>query len=304
MTGSTPQPTSAPDRLALLTLLAGAACIGFAPILVRYSHVGPSATAGFRVLFALPVLWAWMWWDHRVPRPMVRRARWSDFPLLALAGLLFVGDLAIWHWSLQFTTVAKSTLLANFAPLFATLGAWLLLGERVTARFCFCLVLALAGVAMLVLLRSSGTGTATHPEALRGDLLAILAAVFYAAYLLMVKRLRRSFTGLTIMAWTGLVSCPVFLLAGITLGESVWPQTALAWGILLLLGWISHLGGQTLIATAMGRLPASFSSIGLLLQPVIAAVLAWFLFAEHLSPLQILGGLIVLAGIGLASQKA
>jgi drug/metabolite transporter (DMT)-like permease len=65
---------------------------------------------------------------------------------------------------------------------------------------------------------------------------------------------------------------------------------------------VSHVGGQTLIAFALGHLPASFSSVSLLLQPVIAALLAVPLLRESLSGLQIIGGLITLAGVLLAGR--
>jgi drug/metabolite transporter (DMT)-like permease len=131
----------------------------------------------------------------------------------------------------------------------------------------------------------------------------LVAAVFYGAYLLLVKHLRREFSGLTIMSWSGLVSCPGFLVGGRLLGENLWPGTVKAWLVLVGLGVVSQLGGQTLIATALGHLPASYSSVGLLLQPVLASFLAWMLFEEKLSLVQLLGGLVVLAGIGLATWR-
>ena len=58
-----------PLRLAFLALLTGATGIGFAPILVRLSETGPSATALFRLLFALPLIWIWMLWERRTGTP-------------------------------------------------------------------------------------------------------------------------------------------------------------------------------------------------------------------------------------------
>jgi drug/metabolite transporter (DMT)-like permease len=80
------------------------------------------------------------------------------------------------------------------------------------------------------------------------------------------------------------------------------PQTLYGWAVLLGLAWISHAGGQGLIAYALAHLPATFSSVGLLLQPVIAAFFAWILLGEPLVPLQIAGGIVVLAGIYLARR--
>jgi drug/metabolite transporter (DMT)-like permease len=80
------------------------------------------------------------------------------------------------------------------------------------------------------------------------------------------------------------------------------PLSAYGWAILLGLALISHAAGQGLIAFALAHLPATFSSVGLLLQPVIAAVFAWTLLAEPLVPLQIAGGVVVLIGIYLARR--
>jgi drug/metabolite transporter (DMT)-like permease len=74
--------------------------------------------------------------------------------------------------------------------------------------------------------------------------------------------------------------------------------------VLLGLAWITHAGGQGLITYALAHLPAAFSSVGLLLQPVLAAAFAWALLAEPLGALQFAGGAVVLAGIYLAHRGA
>ena len=105
-------------RLAFAILLLGAVGIAFAPIFVRLSEVGPVATAFWRVCLAAPVLWLWM--SASPPRPGGRTRKpesLRDYARLSLAGLFFAGDLAFWHWAIQFTSVANATLLANFAPI-------------------------------------------------------------------------------------------------------------------------------------------------------------------------------------------
>ena len=278
--------------------MGGATGIGFAPILVRLSQVGPSATAAFRILLALPLLWGLVKLEQgknpRAVQPCSRR----DFGMLAVAGLFFTADLSIWHWSLQFTSVANSTLLTNFAPIFVTLGARVLLGEKISGLFVAGLVLAIGGAIMLV-----WESFSLSSRNLFGDVLALLGAVFYGGYLLSVKFLRRSFSTVTIMAWSGLVSCPALFMVAILSGEKLMALDAHGWEVLLALALLSHFGGQTLIAYALGHLPASFSALSLLWQPVMAALLAWPVLKEPISPLQAIGGVVVLIGIGLASQS-
>jgi drug/metabolite transporter (DMT)-like permease len=286
------------SRLALLALFGGATGIGFAPILVRLTDTGPSATAFYRVLIALPLLWWWSGHDQRrhpaAAHPISRR----DFVQLAACGLLFAADLSIWHWSLRFTTVANSTLLTNVAPIFVTVGAWLFLHERITLPFVVGMTLAIAGGALLVGLNADLGG-----QHLLGDILAVVAAVFYGGYLLMLRVLRSRFRTPAIMARAGTVSCLAFGLIAVASGDALAPTQATGWLAVLALALVSHVGGQTLITYGFGHLPASFSSVSLLWQPVVAALVAWLILNEPLGWMDAAGGFIVLAGIALASGR-
>jgi len=283
-------------RLAFLALLGGATGIGFAPILVKLSAIGPTATAFFRLLFALPLLWLWTGWERRTDPALRQPANRRDFAMLALAGLLFTGDLSIWHWSLQFTSVTNSTLLTNITPIFVTIGAWLWFGDRITRGFVIGMVLAIGGAALLV--KNSVSLSSQH---LVGDALSLVAAVFYAGYLLALKQLRKSFSTATIMAWSGLASCAGFGVVAWLSGDKMWTDSTRGWLVLLALALVSHIGGQALITYGFGHLPASFSSVSLLWQPVVAAAAAWVVLGEPLGWLQGLGAVVVLSGIALAS---
>jgi drug/metabolite transporter (DMT)-like permease len=194
--------------------------------------------------------------------------------------------------------VANSTLLTNIAPVFVTLGAWLFLREQVTARFAVGLALALGGCALLL-----GSSVQLGREHLRGDALALFAALFYGGYLLMVKVLRRRFPTPILMAWAGLASCPGFGLVALATGDNLVPGSVTSWLALVSLALVSHVGGQTLITYGFGHLPASFSSVSLLWQPVVAAGAAWLFLAEPVGWLQAAGGAIVLAGILVTSRS-
>jgi len=286
------------ERLAFCALLAGAVGIAFAPIFVRLSEVGPSATAFYRLALALPILWVWMTVEGRnaeaTKRPMTARGRWQ----LIVAGLFFAVDLALWHWSIKFTSVANATLFANSAPIFVTLGARVLFGERIRRSFIGALAIALAGAALVV-------GVSLHLTAghVLGDALAVGAAIFYGSYMLCVKHLRRTFSTATIMAWSGLSASPALLLAAFASGENLLPAHTSGWLTVFALALISQVGGQSLIAYAFAHLPASFSSLSLLLQPAVAALLAWMILGEGLGLLQALGGVVILCGIAAASRQ-
>ena len=279
---------------ALGALLAGATFIALSPIFVRLSEAGPTATAFWRVALAVPALWVLYWM-----KPTARTRRYSGkWPLLAAAGLAFAGDLGFWHTSIKLTSVANSTLLANLASIFVTLAAWVFLRQRPTRLFLTGLGAALAGVTLLVhsSLEFSSTGLA-------GDALGVVTAMFYAAYILAVKGLRdRGETTLHLMAVTSTVTALLLFPVALATGERMLPASAAGWWTLLGLALVSHAAGQGLIAYALAHLPAAFSSVSLLFQPVMAALFAWVLLAEPLAALQVTGGLVVLAGIYLARR--
>ena len=279
---------------ALGALLVGATCIALSPIFVRLSEAGPTATAFWRVALAIPVLWLLVW----VKPGMGARRHSGKWLLLLAAGFAFAGDLAFWHASIKLTSVANSTLLANLASLFVTLAAWIFLRQRPRRLFLAGLAAALVGVGLLV-----HTSVAFSSTGLLGDGLAVVTAMFYAGYILAVKGLRdRGETTLHLMAVTSTITALFLLPAALASGEPMLPASAYGWWILIGLALISHAAGQGLIAYALAHLPAAFSSVSLLFQPVMAALFAWLLLSEALVPLQIVGGLIVLAGIYLARR--
>ncbi len=279
---------------ALGALLAGATFIALSPIFVRVSEAGPTATAFWRVALAVPALWILYWL-----KPAARARRYSGkWPLLLAAGLAFAGDLGFWHTSIKLTSVANSTLLANLASIFVTLAAWIFLRQRPTRVFLAGLGAALVGVTLLV-----HASLEFSPTGLAGDALGVVTAMFYAAYILAVKGLRdRGETTLHLMAVTSTVTAVLLLPLALATGERMLPVSASGWWILLGLALVSHAAGQGLIAYALAHLPAAFSSVSLLFQPVMAAVFAWVLLAEPLAALQMTGGLIVLLGIYLARR--
>jgi drug/metabolite transporter (DMT)-like permease len=214
-------------HLALLALAAGAACIALSPILVRLSEVGPTVTAFWRAALAVPFLAALVALPGRAPRAIRPGDRWR----LAAAGLFFAGDLAFWHWSIRFTSVANATLFANFAPVFVAAGAWLLFAERPGGRFLAGLVLAFAGAFCLL-----GESLRVGGDHALGDGLGVATAVCLSAYLLAVRSLRARLGAAGIMLWTSLATATLLLPVAWLSGEGFWPATLAGWAVLVGLG--------------------------------------------------------------------
>jgi drug/metabolite transporter (DMT)-like permease len=286
--------------LSLIALFAGATFIALSPIWVRVSEVGPTASAFWRVSLAVPLLWI-LFFSLKTNETKGFRIQRIAF---LFAGIAFAGDLAFWHWSVKYTSVANSTLLANLASIFVTLAAWILWKQRPSGMFLAGLAAALLGTGLLVQASLAGFSGPTS-TALLGDGLGVVTAMFYAWYLLSVKGLRdRGASTLWLMAVTTTITAVILLPVALASGEALLPATPTGWLKLLGLAWISHAAGQGLIAYALAQLPAGFTSVGLLLQPVMAALFAWMLLGEPLVALQVAGGAVVLAGIYLARKAS
>ena len=195
--------------------------------------------------------------------------------------------------------MANSTLLVNYAPVWVTLGSWWLFRERIKKIYLAGLITALLGATLIV-----GASFQIRLEQVWGDVLALTASVFYAGYLLFVTHLRRDFSTAAIMTWSTAGCTLVLLLVTLLSGEKMAASSASGWLVLIGLAGVSQVAGQGLITHALAHLPASFSSVTLLLQPVLAAFFAWILLREGLGLWQVLGGLLVLAGILLARISA
>jgi drug/metabolite transporter (DMT)-like permease len=284
------------ESRALTALVFGAVGIAFAPIFVRYAQgegIGPSAAAFYRLLFAAPITWLWAARQGAHRRPI----RWKERLQLCLPGLCFAGDLAVWHWSIHWTSIANATLLANFQPVFVTLGGWLLFKRRFRRLFLIGMAVALVGALLLV-----GESHNQSEQQFLGDLLGMLTAVFYASYFLSVSWLRERFTTPTILAYAVTVAALILAPIAIASGEPLGGYSARGWLDVVALAIVSQVLGQGLIIYALAHLPAHFSAVTLLLQPLVAATLAWWLFAEAPVARQAAGGGLMLAGIVLARR--
>jgi drug/metabolite transporter (DMT)-like permease len=288
-----------PERseiLALLALLAGALAIGSSGVLVRVSETGALASAFWRGGLAIPPLALWALVERRAPAAAGDAARrtWLD-PRFFWAGLFFAADIALYHLSLMRTSVAASSLEANTAPIVVTILAWALWGERPRLGFLMATLLAFGGLLLMVSPKLASGG-----HALGGDLLALGAAWFYAAYILAVSRLRTRYGTGTVMFASTLIYSLLILPLPFLLGEQFFPDTGRGWLVIVALALSAQALGQSLIAYALAHLPATFGAVGLYLQVIAATVYAWLLLGERLAPVQLMGGVIVLIGIAFA----
>ena len=220
-------------------------------------------------------------------------------PAVLLAGLFFTGDLFFWHLAILGTTVANATVLATTAPIWVALGAGFVLGEAVGARTLVALGLCILGGFALV-----GESYGFAPQRLNGDLFGIATALFFGCYVLSVRAARARHGAAALMFVSTAITAACLFVIAIAFEPRILPQSMQGLGALLALAIISQVGGQGLVAVALGTLPATFSSLVIFLEAVAAAGFGWWLLDEPLGLAQALGGVLILFGIWVARPRA
>jgi drug/metabolite transporter (DMT)-like permease len=281
--------------LAIAALVAGAVAMGASVLFVRWADVGPYTSAFWRVFLALPFLWVWM----RVENPRLDRKALIADPAVMLAGLLFTGDLFFWHLAILNTTVANATFLATTAPIWVVIGAWLFLSEAIGRRLIAGLALCILGGVALI-----GESYGFVPQRLIGDLYGVATAFFFGAYVIAVRAARARYGAAALMFAATAQTTVYLLVIALAFEPNFVPRTLPGAAALLALALISQVGGQGLVAVALGTLPATFSALVIFLEAIAAAAFGWLLLNEPLGFAQALGGVLILVGIYVARPRA
>lgn len=276
--------------MAVSALVIGAMAMGASPLFVRWADVGPFTSAFWRVTLALPALYLWMKIGERGAAPNSR----FSLPTV-LAGAAFAGDLLCWHVSILTTSVANATFFATTAPIWVIAFGWLLFRHRVSGATLAGLGLCMAGGAALL-----ARSLQLHPAGAVGDLEGLATGVFFGLYFLAVQAARRDASAARVTFEATLVTAALLFLVAMGAERAPMPHSLAGWLALCGMAWISHAGGQGLLAVALGRLPAVFSSLVIFLEAVAAAGLGMLFLAEPVSATQAFGGLLILAGIFVA----
>jgi drug/metabolite transporter (DMT)-like permease len=243
---------------------------------------------------AIPVLAIWA---RLVSGRRLTLADPAAFPfLLLLAGLAFAADVGSFHIALTGTRVANASFIGNVAPILTVAGGALFFAEHPAPRVWVALALAIAGSWVMA-------GMAAPANLGFGDIFAFCSAVSYAAYLLVIKRVRARLDGPTATLWSAAVSAVALAVAAALRGEVLLPHSGLGWTIVILLGVVSHAIGQGLTSVAIGRVSVGLLALVILAQPPFSALLAWLVLGETMSALQMIGGGVILAAVLLARPK-
>lgn len=264
--------------------------LAFGPWLVRLADVGPVAAGFWRIALAAPLILGAALASGWRGRGLSPKLWW----LVLAAGVGFALDLGSWHLGILRTTLANATLFGNSATLMFPIWGFLVARTWPTHRQGFALLLAAAGAALLL-----GRSYSLDPRHLAGDLLCVVAGLFYTLYFICMSGARRSMAPLPALALSTLASILPLLIFSLLLGERLWPDH---WGPLVLLALASQVFGQGLMIYALGALPPLVVGLALLLQPVVSGTIGWIAYGERLGPLDFVGAALVAVALVLVSR--
>jgi drug/metabolite transporter (DMT)-like permease len=251
------------------------------------SGVGPIAAGFWRLALALPFLFVIAF----VTGQAVHWPQKRLVALIALAGFFFAADLAAWHTGIHMTKLGNATLFGNSSSfIYAIFGLWIARRPPSLAQ-ALALGLAAAGAALLM-----GSSAELSARNLKGDILALLAGLLYAGYLIAVQRARGALKPLPLLFLASLFGAAMLIPLSLALGERIIPAD---WTWLLLLAIGSQVIGQGLLVYAIGSVSPLVVGLTLLTQPAISALIGWFAYGERLSPLDWLGALAIAGALVL-----
>jgi drug/metabolite transporter (DMT)-like permease len=283
---STERPARA-GRFAFAALLAANLALAAGPWMVRLADVGPVASGFWRLALAVPFL-AWFGWRQSRGRPF---PGWAIVAAVVVGGLFFAADLAAWHESILRTRLANATLFGNFASFLFAIYGFLLLRRLPGPVQASALLVAAVGTALLL-----GRSFELSPQHFSGDLLALLAGLFYTFYLIAVDRARRVMAPWPVLAIATAAGALPLLIFSLALGEQVMPGD---WTPIILLSIGSQLVGQGLLVYAMGHISPVVVGLCFLTQPVTSAIIGWLAYDERLSLADGVGALLICAALVL-----
>lgn len=281
----------------LATLVAAQLAVGAAAIFARFALGGTGPVTASALRLAIAALVAVALYAVTGER---RRFPARHEALFAAAGLALAVHFVTWLASLNYTSVAISTLLVATTPLWLGLVDAAVLRRPVPTPFWAALALAALGLAPVVADHSAAAPIPGH-DAL-GIALALAGSAAIGVYLVIVREIGGSYPTRSIVVRTYSVAA-LALLAAAGVAREPWPVTTSSWGGILAMALVSQGLGHTGMNAALRTFTPRLVAASTLAEPVIAALLAWLIFGEQIGPAAIAGGAIILTAIAIAIRS-
>jgi len=276
-----------------LLLATGIISISWSAILVKIAGISGFGSGFYRLLFGtLAILPVWLY--YRKPLQ-----NWYGVKVAIICGILFGFDIALWNSSIMLSKASVSTLLANLAPVWVGLGMLLFTRDRPGKLFWPGTVVAMTGVALVI-----GVEELLNFEFSTGNTLAIGASMFYGAYLLTVRQGRNTLDTLSFTTISMISSTVVLGIISLATATPLVGFSATTWWALLALGIVPQVVGWLTINHALGHIKPTAASVSLLSQTVFTALFSVPVLGEVLTPMELIGGVVILGGIFLVNFKS
>ncbi|MBL3731459.1 DMT family transporter [Lysinibacillus sp. HST-98] len=272
-----------------IPIVIGVISVSMSAIFVKLVSAEAGIIAFYRMLFSVLIMAPWFLRGYTKELATLKRRDWL---FSSVAGIFLAFHFILWFESLNYTSVASSTVLVTLQPLFAFVGTYFFFKEKITMKTIVAGSIAIIGSVLISWGDFKVSGTAFY-----GDVLALVACALATAYFLLGQDVRKRLSLVTYTMVVYVVSTITLFIYVMVKGESFGPYSLMDWLWFILLALIPNLLGHTLFNWSIKYVSTNIVSIAILFEPVGAALLALVIFKEYLIMTQIIGGLIVLAGI-------
>ncbi len=269
----------------------GVITVALSAIFVKLANAEAEIIAFYRMFFSVLIMAPIFFWKYTAELKQLTRRDWA---FSSIAGIFLAFHFILWFDSLNYTSVASSTVLVTLQPLFAFAGTYFFFKERLSMKTIISGLIAIGGSILISWGDFKISGTALY-----GDMLALIACALVTAYLLFGQDVRKRLSLVTYTFVVYGISTVTLFFYVLIKGGSFGPYPANEWLWFLLLAIVPNLLGHTLFNWSLKYVSTNVISIAILFEPIGAAVLAFYVFNEHLIATQVVGGSIVIAGIML-----
>ncbi|CAH2714957.1 hypothetical protein BACCIP111895_02134 [Neobacillus rhizosphaerae] len=270
-------------------LAVGVIAVSASAIFVKLSTAPSGVIAFYRLFFSVLFMLPLFLTKHVSELRLITKKDWL---FSAIAGILLAFHFILWFESLNYTSVASSTVLVTLQPLFAFVGTYIFFKEKLSSTAIISGIIAVAGSVVISWGDFQISGTA-----LIGDALALIACALVTAYLLLGQDVRKRLSLITYTFVVYFMSSVTLLIYTLAVNQPLFPYPSKDWIYFILLALIPTLLGHTLFNWSLKWLSTSSISMAILFEPVGAAILAYFLLDEFVIWTQLVGGGIVIGGI-------
>jgi len=283
------------ERSPMSMIVIGILGISMSAIFVRYSQAPSSVTAAFRLLWTVLLMTPFTLGRREIRKELLTMPRRLVL-LSVVSGLFLAIHFVLWFESLKHTSVASSTTIVSTEVIWVSLGFCLFLKGKLGWKAAVTITVTLLG-SVLIACADVGSGSQLY-----GDILALLAAVAVAVYTLIGRTVRER-VSTTVYTYVVYVACAtVLVLTCLVQGQNPFAYGYSAPVVGLLLAVFSTILGHSIFSWCLKYFSPSFVSASKLCEPVVAAVLAGFLFGEVPGGVQIFGSILILGGVWYYSR--